>query len=95
MEAKLLTRDNFRDSVFERDNHKCVFCNEKAVDAHHILERRLWKDGGYYLDNGASVCEEHHLACERTDISVEDVRIACNNGEISCVIMSLLKQNNL
>lgn len=26
--------------------------------------------------NGASVCEEHHLACERTIISVEDVRHA-------------------
>lgn len=76
MEPKLLTRDNFREGVFLRDNYKCVFCDKPAKDAHHILERRLWPDGGYYLDNGASVCEEHHLACERTAISVEDVRIA-------------------
>jgi hypothetical protein len=54
-----------------------VFCTLPAVDAHHILERRLWPDGGYYIDNGASVCQEHHLACERTDITVEDVRQAC------------------
>jgi hypothetical protein len=47
------------------------------VDAHHILERRLWSDGGYYLENGASVCADHHIACERTLISVEDVRAAC------------------
>jgi hypothetical protein len=76
MEPKLLTRDAFREGVFLRDGHKCVFCEKPAKDAHHILERRLWPDGGYYLENGASVCEEHHLACERTAISVEDVRYA-------------------
>jgi hypothetical protein len=76
MESKLLTRDAFREGVFLRDGHRCVFCEKPAKDAHHILERRLWPDGGYYLENGASVCEEHHLACERTTISVEDVRHA-------------------
>lgn len=77
MSAKLLTRDDFREGVFKRDNYKCVFCGAPAKDAHHILERRLWPDGGYYLDNGASVCEEHHLACEMTLISVDGVREAC------------------
>lgn len=76
MMEKLLTRDDFRSSVFERDGYKCIFCDQPAKDAHHILERRLWSDGGYYLSNGASVCEDHHLACERTDISVEQVREA-------------------
>jgi hypothetical protein len=75
---KLLTRDQFREAVFARDGHKCVFCGLPAQDAHHILERRLWPDGGYYLDNGASVCGDHHLACERTDISVDMVRTAAN-----------------
>jgi hypothetical protein len=74
---RLLERREFREAVFERDAHKCVFCDEPAVDAHHIFERRLWPDGGYYLDNGASVCEEHHIACEKTLLSVEDVRLAC------------------
>lgn len=82
MQPKLLTRDQFREKTFARDNYKCVFCDKKAVDAHHILERRLWPDGGYYLENGASVCEEHHLACERTTISVEDVRHACGITKI-------------
>lgn len=76
MEPKLLTRDQFREGVFKRDGHKCVFCDKPAQDAHHILERRLWPDGGYYLENGASVCGEHHMACEMTTISVEDVRHA-------------------
>lgn len=74
MEPKLLTRDEFREGVFARDNYRCVFCPRPAVDAHHILERRLWSDGGYYLENGASVCEEHHLDCEKTIASVEDIR---------------------
>lgn len=76
--TKLLTRDEFREGVFARDKHTCVFCDKPAVDAHHILERRLWPDGGYYLDNGASVCEEHHLMCEKTLIPIDDVRLACN-----------------
>lgn len=79
--VKLLTRVHFRNSVFERDGGKCVFCPNDAVNAHHILERRLWtapdQFGGYFTTNGASVCEEHHIKCETTEISVEDVRIAC------------------
>src|ERR1019366_5058073 len=74
---KLLSRDSFREGVFARDNNKCVICGEKADAAHHIIERRLFSDGGYYLNNGASVCEEHHLKCEMTQISVEEVRESC------------------
>ena len=77
MQRKLLTRDEFRNAVFGRDRHVCVFCSKPAVDAHHILERRLWPDGGYYLENGAAVCAEHHLRCESTEISVAEVRRAC------------------
>lgn len=71
MKNVLLSRDNFRNMVFERDNHICVIpeCNKYAVDAHHIIERRLWQDtsefGGYFLCNGASLCEEHHIAAEK------------------------------
>lgn len=71
---KLLARDDFREGVFTRDNYRCVVCGEPAVDAHHILERRLWPDGGYYLENGASVCQTHHLECESTKISVDEIR---------------------
>jgi hypothetical protein len=75
-ETGLLSRDAFRDAVFARDQHRCVFCKNAAADAHHIIERRLWPDGGYYLDNGASVCSDHHLRCETTEITVEAVREA-------------------
>lgn len=83
----LLSRDDFREGVIARDRGKCVFCDKPALDAdgrphaHHIIERRLFQaldeHGGYFIDNGASVCEEHHLECERTTISVEEVRAAC------------------
>lgn len=76
MSSILLSRDAFREGVFARDNHTCVFCDKPAKDAHHIMERRLFPDGGYYLANGASVCEEHHLACEQTTLSLEQVRDA-------------------
>ncbi len=77
MKEKLLNREQFKTLVFKRDKGVCVFCSKKSEDAHHILDRKLWKDGGYYLSNGASVCHEHHWLCEKTDISVEEVRMAC------------------
>lgn len=70
----LLDRSKFRKQVFERDLFKCVVCGDPAVDAHHIMERRLFSDGGYYLDNGASVCEKHHLEAEKTVISPQELR---------------------
>lgn len=73
---ELLTRDEFRKAVFKRDNHTCVLCGEPAKDAHHIIERRLWPDGGYYLDNGASLCRDCHLDAEQTVASVEEIRRA-------------------
>lgn len=77
----LLSREQFRESVFARDKHLCVFCSAPAADAHHIIERRLFTEphelGGYFIDNGASVCEPCHLLCEMTTYSVEQVRDAC------------------
>lgn len=75
---KLLSRDEFRNGVFKRDNHMCIICQKPAVDAHHILERRLFPDGGYYLDNGASLCEVHHLEAEMTTLSAQTIREKLN-----------------
>lgn len=80
--SKLLTRDEFRNAVFARDSSKCVICGEKAVDAHHILERRLFPDGGYYLNNGASLCERHHLEAESTELSASKIRELCGIKDI-------------
>ena len=86
---KLLTRDDFRSAVFARDGYKCVNCGITAgdvigshpvrLDAHHILERRLFSDGGYYLSNGATLCDQSGIGChmdaETTALSVEDIRL--------------------
>lgn len=63
-------RKQFRRNVFERDNNTCLvpWCENKADDAHHILERDLWDDGGYIVENGASVCNKHHQYAETNDI---------------------------
>lgn len=82
---QLLSRDEFRQACFERDNHRCVICGQGphinvAIDAHHILERRLWDDGGYYLDNAATLCDKGERGChyqaEQTVLSVDDIRRA-------------------
>lgn len=75
---KLLTRDEFRNSVFERDDFKCVICSEDGQDVHHILERRLFEDGGYYINNGATLCGPHHIDAEKTILTCEEIRKACN-----------------
>lgn len=81
---KLLTRTQFNENTFKRDNYKCVFCSDTKIVAHHIIDRKLFSDGGYYIDNAASVCDTHHWSVEKTDISVEDVRKAC--GIINIII---------
>lgn len=70
----LLSRDEFRNSVFSRDGYKCVICGAPHQDAHHIIERRLFSDGGYYLDNGATLCGDCHIKAETTEISCEEIR---------------------
>jgi len=78
----LLTRDVFRNTVFERDNFKCVICKAPAKDAHHIIERRLFDNGGYFISNGASLCEKHHIDAEMTTLSCKDIRDAAGIDEI-------------
>jgi 5-methylcytosine-specific restriction endonuclease McrA len=58
---KLLTRDEFREAVFARDKHKCVFCGSPAVDAHHILERRLFDNYGDFKHKVAKVVRKGHV----------------------------------
>jgi hypothetical protein len=70
-----------------------VVCSKPATAAHHIIERRLWSDGGYYLNNGVSICDEHHLDCEMTTISVEEIREAC--GILKPIIPSHLYKDQV
>lgn len=76
---RLLTREQFKSVTLGRCQGLCCVpdCGRPAVDAHHILERRLWPDGGYYASNGAPLCSEHHLDAETTKISVGELRRWC------------------
>lgn len=78
----LLTREEFRSAVFDRDDHKCVICGNPAVDPHHIMERKLWPDDGYYIDNGASLCEECHRKAEDSTFSPDDIREAAGIANV-------------
>jgi hypothetical protein len=76
----LLTHDTFREKVFARDNHTCVLCGSAGEHAYHIIDQHLFTEpnelGGYFLDNGATVCGPCRIKCEQTVISVEVVREA-------------------
>jgi hypothetical protein len=79
---KLLTREEFKQQVFTRDHNICVMCKLPAVDAHHILDRSLFDDGGYYTDNGVSLCSEHHLQAEQTILSCKELRAKAGITEL-------------
>ena len=79
---ELLTRDVFREAVFARDKHRCVVCSLKGQDAHHIIERRLFPDGGYYVDNGATLCGVCHLRAESTELSANYIRAVAHIRDV-------------
>jgi len=62
-----MNREEFKKAVFGVTNGKCCVpgCECDAVDAHHIMNRHLWSDGGYVLSNGAALCAKHHLDAEK------------------------------
>lgn len=62
-------RSAFTLSVFQRDKSKCRICDEPAVDAHHITDRKEMPNDGYAVSNGISLCEKHHWHAEAFHIS--------------------------
>ncbi len=48
------------------------------------MERRLFDDGGYILDNGVSLCGPCHIKAEQTLISANDLRKA---AQIETVVL--------
>lgn len=70
----LLTRKEFRDQCLQRDNNLCIICKQPATEVHHLIERKLFPDGGYYLDNGVSLCNPCHIKAETTEFQVQPLR---------------------
>ena len=74
----LFSREEFKKIIFKRDSSSCVICGNPAIDAHHIINRNLFKEenefGGYFLDNGVSLCGVCHIKAEKTLISCKTLR---------------------
>jgi len=70
MNNKKLIRQQFRNAVFKRDAYKCIFCDaDNELNAHHITDRNEMPNGGYVLENGATLCPQHHMMAEKFHIS--------------------------
>jgi hypothetical protein len=69
-----MDRDSFNSSVLHRDDNLCVTCKQLATAVHHIIDRSLWSDGGYYIDNGVSLCDLCHILAEQTNLSCSELR---------------------
>lgn len=82
---ELLTRQRFHDDVFQRDGGRCVVCGAPAVDAHHIVGRAQFADGGYYLDNGVAVCATCHVIVERPGFPHDALRALIGLREVSAM----------
>lgn len=80
---EILERNDFRNRVLQRDGNKCVFCQRTDnLAVHHIVERKLFNNGGYYISNGASLCPDCHLKAERCEISCQEIRSKAKIKEI-------------
>ncbi len=81
----MLSREEFKNAVFLRDQYRCVHCGSPAEDAHHIMERRLFthpsEHGGYFINNGASLCDKEGVGChnlaEQTILTTTYLREKC------------------
>lgn len=72
--SKKEIRNEFRLSVFKRDNNTCQVCGTQRpdieLDSHHITDRYEMPNGGYVKENGITVCkDECHMKCEKFHIS--------------------------
>ncbi len=92
--SELLSREEFKKQVFAKTSGKCCVpgCNCDAADAHHIMDRKLWNDGGYYLFNGAALCNKHHLDAENSVILPNACLKYMNINPEDCFIPDKLKE---
>jgi len=52
----------WRKKVFERDNYTCIICGERGgeLNPHHILPFADYPQYRFDIDNGMTLCREHH-----------------------------------
>ena len=65
--------------IRERDKFLCVYCLSKGritydnLSVHHIVPLEEDLDNGFDDDNLITLCDEHHKAAEKGDISREEL----------------------
>jgi hypothetical protein len=73
--AKRQIRQRFKQEVLERDGYRCLGCGCQpgvdALDAHHIIDRHDMPNGGYVVENGATLCHTCHPLAEREHQGLE------------------------
>ena len=51
----------FRESVLEKDNHKCIICGSSVdLQVHHIYPFALFPDDRMRVEHAATLCADHH-----------------------------------
>ncbi|MBB4866795.1 hypothetical protein HNP46_005702 [Pseudomonas nitritireducens] len=78
----LLSEQQFVLNVRNRDKDRCVVCRAAADHAHHIMDTRLFDNGGHYLGNGVSLCDQHRQDAMTTLLNTQKLRDAAGIPEI-------------
>jgi len=52
-------------AVRERNNNKCMECNDKAEISHHILPKKQYPEFSLLLSNGMALCKPCHIKIHR------------------------------
>lgn len=52
---------NWRRAILKRDNYFCQVCGKKGcIEVHHLLPWAIYPEQRYDVNNGITLCSEHH-----------------------------------
>lgn len=63
LKRRTLELENWRKAVLERDNYQCFICGSNLnLNVHHIYSYRAYPSLRHEINNGVTLCQEHHKA---------------------------------